>query len=140
MGSKRCDCGEQLAESQRRIASEGRGVIVYLRQEGRGIGLVNKLRAYALQEKGFDTVEANHQLGLPADLRDYRAAAQILFELGLDRVRLLTNNPDKVQSLERYGIEVVERIPLVIPPTASSGRYLATKRDKLGHILPVELS
>jgi 3,4-dihydroxy 2-butanone 4-phosphate synthase/GTP cyclohydrolase II len=122
-GSRRCDCGDQLAESQRRIAAAGQGAVVYLRQEGRGIGLVNKLRAYELQDEGLDTVEANHQLGLAADLRDYRIAAQILRDLGMKRV-----------------IEVVSRVPLVIAPTRESGRYLATKRDKLGHHLPVEVS
>jgi 3,4-dihydroxy 2-butanone 4-phosphate synthase/GTP cyclohydrolase II len=140
LGSKRCDCGDQLAESQRRVAEAGHGAVVYLRQEGRGIGLVNKLRAYALQQQGLDTVEANHQLGLPADLRDYRVAAQILFDLGMPRVALLTNNPDKVEGLTRHGIEVVKRVPLVIAPTRDSSRYLATKRDKLGHLLPLGLS
>ncbi len=139
LGSRRCDCGDQLAESQRRIAESGHGVIVYLRQEGRGIGLGNKLRAYALQERGLDTVEANHQLGLAADLRDYRVAAQILSELGMNRVALLTNNPDKVAGVRRHGIEVDSRVPLVIEPTRDSSRYLATKRDKLGHHLPIEL-
>lgn len=135
-GSQRCDCGAQLAESQRRIAAEGCGAILYLRQEGRGIGLLNKLRAYELQDQGLDTVEANHQLGFPADARDYGVAAQILRDLGLNRVRLLTNNPAKVAALERNGIAVIERVPLVIPPTKANGHYLATKREKLGHLLP----
>lgn len=136
LGSQRCDCGAQLREAQRLIAAEGRGAVLYLRQEGRGIGLLNKLRAYALQEQGLDTVEANHQLGFPADLRDYGVAAQILRDLGLTGVRLLTNNPDKVAGLEQNGIAVVERVPLVIPPTSINGLYLAAKREKLGHLLP----
>lgn len=140
LGSRRCDCGAQLAESQRRIAAAGHGAVIYLRQEGRGIGLVNKLRAYALQQKGLDTVEANHQLGLAADLRDYRVAAQILADLGMRRIALLTNNPAKVEGLMRHGIEIVSRLPLLIAPTRESSRYLATKRDKLGHHLPVEIS
>ncbi len=136
LSSLRCDCGAQLAEAQRRITAEGRGVIIYLRQEGRGIGLLNKLRAYALQEQGLDTVEANHQLGFPADLRDYGVAAQILRDLGVDHVRLLTNNPAKVAGLVQHGITVVERVPLVIPATKTNGSYLAAKREKLGHLLP----
>jgi len=140
LGSRRCDCGRQLSEAQRRIATAGHGAVVYLRQEGRGIGLVNKLRAYALQQQGLDTVEANHQLGLAADLRDYRIAAQILFDLGMSRIALLTNNPDKVEGLTRHGIEIASRIPLITEPTLESSRYLATKRDKLGHHLPLELS
>jgi 3,4-dihydroxy 2-butanone 4-phosphate synthase/GTP cyclohydrolase II len=135
-GSQRCDCGAQLAESQRLIAEEGSGAILYLRHEGRGIGLHNKLRAYALQDEGFDTVEANHHLGFPADARNYGIATQIMRDLGLGRVRLLTNNPAKVAAIEASGIEVAERIPLVIPPTKANGRYLATKRVKLGHLLP----
>lgn len=140
LGSTRCDCGDQLTESQRRIAAHGHGAVIYLRQEGRGIGLVSKLRAYALQDEGLDTVEANQQLGLPADSRDYRVAAQILLELGMRQVRLLTNNPEKVHGLGRHGIEVLGRVPLVIPPTANSARYLAAKRDRLGHLLPVDFS
>lgn len=136
LGSQRCDCGAQLAEAQRLIAAEGRGVILYLRQEGRGIGLLNKLRAYALQDEGLDTVEANHQLGFPTDMRDYGVAAQILRDIGLSHVRLLTNNPDKVAGLERNGITVSERVPLVIQPIETNSHYLATKRTKMGHLLP----
>ncbi|MFQ5407960.1 MAG: bifunctional 3,4-dihydroxy-2-butanone-4-phosphate synthase/GTP cyclohydrolase II [Anaerolineales bacterium] len=136
LGSQRCDCGAQLQEAQRRIAAGGGGVILYLRQEGRGIGLLNKLRAYALQEQGYDTVEANHQLGFPADLRDYGVAARMLRDMGLNRVRLLTNNPAKVTGLEQHGIVVVERTPLIIAPNPDSRAYLAAKRKKLGHLLP----
>lgn len=136
LGSQRCDCGAQLAEAQRLIAAEGRGVILYLRQEGRGIGLLNKLRAYALQDEGLDTVDANHQLGFPTDMRDYGVAAQILRDIGLSHVRLLTNNPDKVAGLERNGITVSERMPLVIQPIETNSHYLATKRTKMGHLLP----
>ena len=134
-GSQRCDCGPQLHKALELVAAEGRGVIVYLRQEGRGIGLCNKVRAYALQDQGLDTVEANVYLGFPADARDYAIAALILKDLGLRRVRLMTNNPQKVQDLERHGIDVVERVPLVVPPTAHNWRYLRTKREKLGHLL-----
>ncbi|WP_026369604.1 bifunctional 3,4-dihydroxy-2-butanone-4-phosphate synthase/GTP cyclohydrolase II [Kallotenue papyrolyticum] len=136
-GSLRCDCGPQLEAALRRIADEGRGVLVYLRQEGRGIGLHNKLRAYALQEQGLDTVEANHALGFPADLRDYGLGAQILLDLGLRRVRLMTNNPRKVRALQSYGLEV-EQVPLQVGATPENRRYLAAKRDKLGHTLEVK--
>ncbi len=139
LGSQRCDCGAQLAAAQQRIAAAGYGAIIYLRQEGRGIGLLNKLRTYALQDQGFDTVEANHQLGLPADARDYAVAAQILRCLQMEQVRLLTNNPAKIAGLERYGITVYERVPLYITPNPTNRRYLATKRDKLGHLLPEHL-
>lgn len=134
-GSQRCDCGAQLDRAMDMIGAEGRGIILYMRQEGRGIGLCNKLRAYALQERGLDTVEANHQLGFPADLRDYRVGAHILIDLGIRQVRLLTNNPRKVKGLERHGLRVVERVPLIVPATAENWAYLRTKRDKLGHLL-----
>ncbi len=134
-GSRRCDCAAQLRESMRRIAAAGRGVVVYLRQEGRGIGLANKLRAYALQDVGYDTVEANLALGFPADARDYTMGAQILRALGVARVRLLTNNPGKVRALERAGLEVTERVPLVVGVGPENLPYLRSKRDRLGHEL-----
>jgi GTP cyclohydrolase II len=136
-GSSRCDCGEQLADSLPLLQEQGRGVLLYLRQEGRGIGLANKISAYALQERGLDTVEANLALGLPEDGRDYRVAAEMLFELGVRRARLLTNNPAKVEGLERHGLEVVERVPLGITPNPSNLGYLRTKREKMGHLLPM---
>jgi 3,4-dihydroxy 2-butanone 4-phosphate synthase / GTP cyclohydrolase II len=139
-GSSRCDCGEQLADSLRYLQEQGRGVLLYLRQEGRGIGLVNKVSAYALQEQGLDTVEANLALGLPEDVRDYRVAAEMLLDLGVQRARLLTNNPAKIEGLERYGVEVVERIPLSMSPNPSNLGYLRTKREKLGHLLPAAVS
>jgi 3,4-dihydroxy 2-butanone 4-phosphate synthase/GTP cyclohydrolase II len=134
-GSMRCDCGEQLAAAMRRIEEEGFGAIVYLRQEGRGIGLANKLKAYRLQDEGLDTVEANTELGFKPDLRDYGIGAQILLDLGLHSVRLLTNNPRKIVGLDGYDIEVTGREPLVVEPSAHNERYLDTKRAKLGHIL-----
>jgi GTP cyclohydrolase II len=136
LGSSRCDCGEQLADSLRLLQERGRGVLLYLRQEGRGIGLTKKISAYALQEQGLDTVEANHAMGLPEDARDYRVAAEMLLDLGVRRARLLTNNPAKTKGLERYGVEVVERIPLVISPNPSNVGYLRTKRQKMGHLFP----
>jgi 3,4-dihydroxy 2-butanone 4-phosphate synthase/GTP cyclohydrolase II len=136
-GSLRCDCGPQLHQALECIASEGRGVLLYLRQEGRGIGLHNKLRAYALQEQGLDTVEANQHLGFPADLRDYGIGAQILVDLGVKHMRLLTNNPKKVYGLQGYGLEIVEQIPLQVPATPFNRNYLETKRDKMGHALEV---
>jgi len=137
-GSCRCDCGQQLHEAMRLIEAEGSGVILYMRQEGRGIGLVNKLHAYKLQEKGLDTVEANEKLGFGADLRDYGISAQILTDLGVKSVRLLTNNPKKVLGLQGYGVDIVERIDLQIKPSRFNQRYLATKRDKLGHLLKLK--
>jgi 3,4-dihydroxy 2-butanone 4-phosphate synthase/GTP cyclohydrolase II len=134
-GSERCDCGLQLHLALDRIQEEGRGVLLYLLQEGRGIGLLNKLRAYELQEQGHDTVEANERLGFRADHRDYGIGAQILRDLGVRRLRLMTNNPQKHLALEGYGLEIVERVPLEVPPTASSRDYLRAKRDKLGHLL-----
>jgi len=134
-GSIRCDCGEQLHQAMEMIEKEGRGVILYMGQEGRGIGLVNKLKAYALQEHGRDTVQANEDLGFAADMRDYGIGAQILSDLGLTSIRLLTNNPKKVIGLKGYGLIVTERVPLQTKPTSYNESYLQTKRDKLGHIL-----
>ncbi|HFQ90259.1 MAG TPA: bifunctional 3,4-dihydroxy-2-butanone-4-phosphate synthase/GTP cyclohydrolase II [Desulfobulbus sp.] len=135
-GSARCDCGEQLHAAMRMVEQEGKGVVLYMRQEGRGIGLVNKLRAYNLQdEKGLDTVEANVQLGFKPDLRDYGIGAQILRDIGVSKMRLLTNNPKKIVGLEGYGLEVVERLPIEIPGEAENRQYLKCKRDKMGHLL-----
>ena len=133
-GSLRCDCRPQLEAALRQIEAEGEGVVVYLRQEGRGIGLINKLKAYSLQDGGLDTVEANEKLGFPADLRNYGVGAQILTDLGIHRLRLLTNNPRKIAGLGGYGLEVVDRVPLVIHPSDHNADYLAAKRDKLGHL------
>ncbi|MFC4356283.1 bifunctional 3,4-dihydroxy-2-butanone-4-phosphate synthase/GTP cyclohydrolase II [Chryseomicrobium palamuruense] len=134
-GSKRCDCGPQLDAALSHIESQGSGIILYLRQEGRGVGLLNKLEAYALQQQGLDTVEANHQLGFADDLRDYREAADMLKALGIRDVRVLTNNPRKLDGLEKYGITIKERIPLEIPANESNAGYLSTKKQKLDHIL-----
>ena len=135
LGSRRCDCGPQLQTAMKMIHKEGKGVILYMRQEGRGIGLVNKCKAYALQDCGHDTVEANEALGFKADLRDYGVGAQILRDLGIRRLRLMTNNPKKIVGLQGYGLMVEERVPIVIPPNEDNIRYLQTKRDKLGHLL-----
>ncbi|HPS93412.1 MAG: bifunctional 3,4-dihydroxy-2-butanone-4-phosphate synthase/GTP cyclohydrolase II [Syntrophaceae bacterium] len=135
--SLRCDCGDQLLRAMEMIEEEGRGVIVYMRQEGRGIGLINKLKAYHLQDKGRDTVEANIELGFAPDLRDYGIGAQILVYLGVRKMKLMTNNPKKIIGLEGYGLEIVERVPIEIPPTKENQRYLRTKKDKMGHILEV---
>ena len=134
-GSLRCDCGQQLNDALKRIAEEGEGVLVYMRQEGRGIGFANKIHAYSLQEKGLDTVEANEKLGFKPDLREYGLGAQILVDLGLRRIRLLTNNPKKVVGLEGFGLEIVEQIPIRAEPTAYNKKYLETKKTKLGHKL-----
>jgi 3,4-dihydroxy 2-butanone 4-phosphate synthase / GTP cyclohydrolase II len=133
--SRRCDCGQQLESALKRIEHEGRGVLLYLAQEGRGIGLLKKLEAYRLQEQGLDTVDANLELGLPADLRDYGIGAQILSALGLSSIRLLTNNPKKIVGLESYGLQVTDQIPIELPATEHNEAYLRAKRDRLGHRL-----
>ena len=137
-GSVRCDCGEQLRNALERIQTEGSGILLYMRQEGRGIGLENKIRAYRLQDKGFDTVEANQRLGFKPDLRDYGVGAQILVDLGVRDIRLLTNNPKKIIGLEGYGLRVVERVAVEVPPNDSNVKYLKTKKKKMGHILSVD--
>jgi 3,4-dihydroxy 2-butanone 4-phosphate synthase/GTP cyclohydrolase II len=135
LGSLRCDCGPQLDRALERLAEEGHGLLLYLRQEGRGIGLINKLHTYKIQDQGFDTVEANEQLGFSADLRDYTLAAKILVDLGIHSINLLTNNPQKVRGLKKHGITIAERVPLVVEPCAENEAYLDVKRKKLGHLL-----
>ena len=137
LGSLRCDCGPQLHTALKMIADEGRGVLLYMRQEGRGIGLLNKLRAYKLQDAGLDTVDANVALGFPPDMREYGTGAEILKDLGLKKLRLMTNNPGKISGLEQYGIEIVERVPILIKPNEFNEKYLITKESRMGHILNI---
>ncbi len=139
-GSTKCDCGAQLHQTMAMIEREGRGAIVYQQQEGRGIGILNKIRAYALQDKGADTVEANEQLGLAVDLREYKQCAEILFDLGLCKVRVVSNNPLKLRALEEAGLRVVERISIEVEPTERAAGYLRTKKEKLGHLLDLNMS
>ncbi|MEW6349552.1 MAG: bifunctional 3,4-dihydroxy-2-butanone-4-phosphate synthase/GTP cyclohydrolase II [Thermodesulfobacteriota bacterium] len=137
-GSRRCDCGNQLTKAMEMVVAEGKGIILYMQQEGRGIGLLNKIRAYALQDQGCDTVEANVRLGFKPDLRDYGIGAQILADLGVRKIRLMTNNPKKIVGLEGYGLEVVEQVPIIVDPNPTNIRYLKTKQEKLGHLLDVK--
>ena len=132
--SQRCDCGAQLEHAMAAVAAKGSGIILYLRQEGRGIGLINKLKAYSLQEAGLDTVEANERLGFPADLRNYGVGAQILSDLGIHRLRLLTNNPRKIVGLESHGLEMTGRVPLQVEPNTANEKYLKTKQARMGHL------
>ena len=135
LGSERCDCGEQLKSSMKMIEREGKGVLIYMHQEGRGIGLMNKFRAYELQDKGLDTVEANERLGFEPDLRDYGIGAQILLDLGVRRMRIITNNPKKIKGLEGYGLDVVDRVPIESRPHSRNLRYLQVKKEKMGHLI-----
>jgi len=134
-GSTKCDCGRQLRTAMELIASEGHGAIVYQQQEGRGIGIINKIRAYALQDEGADTIEANERLGLDADLRQYGQCAEVLLDIGLGQVRVLSNNPAKISALEQSGLNVVERVALEVPPTCAASNYLRTKKERMGHLL-----
>ena len=138
-GSTKCDCGAQLHQTMQMIEREGRGAIVYQQQEGRGIGILNKIRAYALQDEGADTVEANEQLGLAVDLREYKQCAEILFDLGLCQVRVISNNPLKLRALEEAGLKIVERVSIQVEPTEKAVRYMRTKKEKLGHLLKLDL-
>ncbi len=139
-GSTKCDCGAQLHQTMKMIEQAGRGAIVYQQQEGRGIGILNKIRAYALQDNGADTVEANERLGLAVDLREYRQCAEILFDLGLCQVRVISNNPLKLEALEKAGLRIVERVSIEVSPTEEAAGYLRTKKEKLGHLLDLNLS
>jgi len=139
-GSTKCDCGQQLHETIKMIEREGRGAIVYQQQEGRGIGIINKIRAYALQDKGADTVEANEQLGLAVDLREYRQCAEVLFDLGLCQVRVMSNNPLKIRAMEEAGLRVIERVAIEVEPTESAAHYLRTKKEKMGHLLEFDVT
>jgi 3,4-dihydroxy 2-butanone 4-phosphate synthase/GTP cyclohydrolase II len=134
-GSKKCDCGEQLHRTMQMIDEEGRGAIVYQQQEGRGIGIINKIRAYALQDEGADTVEANERLGLAVDSREYRQCAEVLFDLGLCQVKVISNNPGKLRALEEAGLEITERISIEVPSSAPAAKYMQTKKEKMGHLL-----
>lgn len=134
-GSVKCDCGPQLHKAMRLIEKEGRGAIVYQQQEGRGIGIINKIRAYALQDEGADTVEANEKLGFAVDVRTYQQCAEILFDLGLCKVRVMSNNPDKIEALEQAGLKVVERVPIEVKAEEAAAHYLRTKKEKMGHLL-----
>lgn len=138
-GSTKCDCGRQLRRAMEMIEEEGRGAIVYQQQEGRGIGIINKIRAYALQDQGADTVEANMQLGFDADLREYMQCAEILFDMGLCQVKVLSNNPLKIEALKRAGLKIVERVAIEVEPPESAAHYLRTKKEKMGHLLEFDI-